>query len=222
MTHPRSFAFLAAVLAQLLSGCTEGSDYSFYYKALRQTLSQSFSDKGVSRAEAAAIPYASLGLRIDGGAERILVLATNANAKEIWTSASHIVLTIQGGRIVHSIGLPHDRTALVSAGNGDQPPPAAALTSPFDSKWIADFPDIGAYSVALTCRTEAIGAATITILGSTIRTVRIAEACKSSSGDWSFTDYYWIDPVTGLAWRSQQHPHPNGETVDIEILRPPG
>src|SRR6476659_2025768 len=65
---------------------------------------------GVSMQDAAAIPFASIGIRVDNGAQGILVLATNNPEQQLWTSASHVVLLTQNGRILRTAGLPHNRT----------------------------------------------------------------------------------------------------------------
>jgi Group 4 capsule polysaccharide lipoprotein gfcB, YjbF len=96
------------------------------------------------------------------------------------------------------------------------------LQAPFLSSRLADFPQIPAYSVAVTCSARQVGPGTVTILGQAIATIRVDEACETSSLNWRFVDSYWLDPKTGFAWRTRQHLAPDGETVDTEIFRPPG
>jgi hypothetical protein len=66
------------------------------------------------------------------------------------------------------------------------------------------------------------GQETITILGQTMASARVDEDCQSTSPRWRFRNSYWLDPQSGFVWRSLQHIHPHGDTLDIEIFRPPG
>lgn len=220
VVHPLAGALAAALL---LSGCSSGgSDWGQYVQILRQSFQGSFKRQSVSRAQAAAIPYASLGYRIDGGHEAILVLATDNNGDLLWTAASHVVLLTRGGRVVRSVGLPHDIAGTVPQGTTTLPPLADALQASYRSTRAIDLPDIGAYGVMLNCVTTAQGPQTISIIGTAIATVRVDETCRSTNPRWSFTDNYWIDAKTGFVWHSVQHLHPSGTTIQTEIFRPPG
>ena len=215
----------ATLLPLLLAGgCASGggSDYAQYFRAVRQGVSASFTTKRVTKAEAAAIPYASMSYRLEGGPQLLLVLATDANGERLWTSAAHVVLATRDGRIVRSVGLPHDVAAQTSENGDVVPPPSAALTAAFRSVRRADFPDIGIFGARLNCTAQSRQRETITILGTRIATVRVDERCLAPSLKWGFTDSYWLDPESGLAWRSIQHVHPKSERIGIEILRPPG
>lgn len=210
--------------ALLLAGCSSSSDsnYSEYWTALKQGVRGTFgAAPAVTKAQAAAIPYASMGYRVDGGAERLIVLATDTGGEQLWTSADHVVLLTRDGRIVRTVGLPHDLAAL-SAGRDGDPPPVQALRAPFASSRLEDFPDLNLYSVPVTCHVAMQGRAAITILDNRLDTIRVDESCISEKLNWSFVDSFWVDPESGLVWRSRQHIHPKGEILDTEILRPPG
>jgi hypothetical protein len=214
--------FPAAVLA--LGGCSSRHDWMYeqYFQVMRQSLAAGFGDRRVSRQEAAAIPFASLGYRVDGGGQNLLVLASDTSGELLWTAKSHVVILTRGGRIVRTVGLPHDISGVAPRMGGTLPPLIAALRAPVRSLRVADFADISTYGIALNCVAASAGPQTILILGASIQTVRIDEKCRSEKLGWSFADEYWIDPQSGLVWRSLQHIHPKGETVAIEIFRPPG
>ena len=206
----------------LLAGC--GSDqgaWGEYFQIIRKSMAGSFRNVGITRDQAAAISYASLGFRVDGSNENLLVLATDNNGDLLWTAASHVVLLTQGGRVLRSVGLPHD-VAATTAGNGSLPPLSDALRGSYRSTRMVDLPDINAFGVVLNCVTASKGPQNLSILGTTITTTRIDETCRSQKPRWSFTDNYWIDAKTGFAWHSVQHLHPAGTTIQIEIFRPPG
>src|ERR1700728_1436833 len=96
--------------ATLLAGCSSGGsgDYAQYLSLVRQGFSQSFSDSGITRDQAAAIPYASMGYRINGSREALIVLATDTSGDLLWTSQSRVVLVTHDGRVKRSVGLKHD------------------------------------------------------------------------------------------------------------------
>lgn len=215
------WAGLSALL--FLAGCSSDQGaWGEYFQIIRQGLAGSFHKTGITRDQAAAIPYASLGFRIDGSNENLLVLATDNNGDLLWTAASHIVLLTHGGRVLRSVGLPHDIAATTAQSAGGLPPLSDALRAPYRSTRLVDLPDIGAYGVVVNCVTTAKGRQNLSIIGTTVATTRIDETCRSTRPRWSFTDNYWIDAQTGFTWHSVQHLHPSGTTIQIEVFRPPG
>lgn len=206
----------------MLGGCAQQGAYHDYGVLVRQSFSRMFHRQRITRAQAAAIPYASLGYSVGDADERILVLATDTDGKQIWTSAEHVVLTTHGGRLVQTVGLPYNLAGMTSANNGDLPPLAAAIKAPYTSVRLMDFPDLSAYGVRAVCTTQSKGPESVTVLGTTIATTRVDERCRSGERDWSFTNSYWLDPQTGMVWQSRQSIHPRLDSLQIEIFRPPG
>jgi len=212
-------------LALLAGGCSSAgsgnTNYAQFYEIVKQGVAASMGKIRVTRDQAAAIPYASLGYSLDGGNQSILVLATDTNGELLWTSPSRIVIVTRDGRIVRTLGLAHDLSGVTSPG-GPPPSPAAAMRQTFTSTRQEDFPELGLYGVSLTCRARLVGRQKITILGQDIATNRVDESCQSRNPEWSFTNSFWIDPDNGLVWRSRQHINPKAGTIEIEIFRPPG
>ena len=217
---------LAAGSALLLAACASGgatsSPWGQYFELLQQGFSNTFGGGAITRDQAAATPYASLGYRLNGGPQGLVVLATNINGEQLWTSSAHIVLVTQDGRVTRSVGLAHDIGRLVPSSGTTLPRPALAMSGPLTVTLMADFPDIASYSVPLTCHLAAMGVDPITILGQAIATTRVEENCESPQLGWRFRNSYWLDPTSGFAWRSLQHLTPKGDTIETEILRPPG
>ncbi|MES2294551.1 MAG: YjbF family lipoprotein [Pseudomonadota bacterium] len=193
-----------------------------FYQALRQGVAASFGSARITKAQASAIAYASMGYRLNSGAEQIVVLATDANGEQLWTSAAHIVILTHGGRITRTVGLEHDVSGVTPKAGQQLPDIAAAFKGTVTYTRMEDFLDIPAYGVALVCTLSRRGAQTVLILGHAIATIRIDETCRGVDLKWSFTDSYWADPDTGFVWRSHQHINPKGSVIDTEILRPPG
>lgn len=207
----------------ILAGCNSSgqSDYSQYWQMMKQSVSGTFGKSSITLQQAASIPYASMGWRLNGGPQNIIVLASDTAGEQMWTSAARIVFVTKDGRIKRTVGLPHDMTALVPrAAEGFQPPSLTAKTSA-PQQYTADFPDAGFYGAQIVCRATPKGARAITILEQRIATVRVEETCNSPSLRWSFTNVYWIDPKNGFVWRSRQTIHPVGDTLETETFRPP-
>jgi len=219
----KTIALIAALF--LLSGCgsTGTSDYTLYYQALRQSIAAGFGGSPhVTKDQAAAIPYASIGYRLNDGPEQLLVLATDSGAEQLWTSGAHVVIVTRGGRIVRTVGLAQDVSAVTPQKGQQIFRPAEAKGRSLISVRLEDFPGIPAYGVAVKCTSLPKDLETIVILGRGITTRKVDEACRSDALDWSFTDSYWIDPQSALVWRSIQHVGPKEEKIEIETLRPPG
>jgi len=213
---------LALVAAACSSGNTGNTSYEQFFQMMRQSWAAGFGEVRITREQAGAIPYASLGYRLDGGNQGLLVLATDSGGDLLWTSAAHVVIVTRDGRIVRTVGLGQDLSNVTSRDQGGLPPVAAAIRAPFSSTRLEDFPDLGLYGVRVSCRTTLAGRQSIKILGQAIAALRIAETCNSQNPDWSFTDSFWVDKDNGFVWKSRQHVHPKGSLVEIEIFRPPG
>ena len=103
---PRRIAALACTA--LLAACS--SDGSGDWRALLQVARTSWEgrDAAVGLNEAAAIPYSTLGVRLNEGREQILILALDSNGERLWTSSSRVAITTRNGRIVGTAGFGTD------------------------------------------------------------------------------------------------------------------
>jgi len=174
-------------------------------------------NKKVTLEEAAAVPYASMGIRVGNSTETMIILASDTGGPLLWTAGAGIAITTRDGRIVRTAGLSHNL--------GGYEPGSVSLGADGvrSTRWQADFPDLKLYSVAIACRSRPAVDETIIILGKDIQTRRINESCSTEGSglDWSFDNTYWLDPSSGLVWRSIQHVHPLLDAIETEILRPP-
>ena len=182
---------LWAVAALLLAGCSSSdsgnTNYAQFYQLAKQSFSASFGNMRVTREQAAAIPYASLGYSLDNSNQALLVLATDTSGELLWTGASHVVLVTRDGRIVRTVGLGHDLAGMTTR-DGAAPPPGAAAQGAFSTTRLEDFPELNIYGAQLSCRAHFVGRQTINILGQPVTTNRVDEACRSEKPDWSFVD----------------------------------
>ncbi len=206
---------LVAVL--VLDGCSAlgGSDAASLF-ALAKNL---WNGKAVTLEEAAAVPYASMGIRVGDSPEAMIILAGDSGGQRLWTSSAGVAIsTSSDGRIVRTAGFAQN------LGGYERQDDTLGKDGVRTIRWQADFPDLNLYSVPITCQDRPAGDETIVILGKDIHTRRIDESCVSQSDslNWSFTNTYWLDPSSGLVWRSIQHIHPGFDAIEAEILRPPG
>ncbi len=212
----REAALIACAL--MLTACSSDSntDWSQLYQAAKLTFA---SDAGtVTLKDAASVPYASLGVRVGDGGETMVVLASDMQSGQLWTSSARAALLTRGGRIVRTSGFAHNLSAFA----GDDPLPAFRdpAAAPVETTRQVDFWDMNLFSVTLHCRIASRGEDKVTILGSAIATHRVEESCTSDRPDWSFTNIFWMDR-SGLVWKSVQYIHPDFDPLETEILRPP-
>ncbi len=210
---------IAAVLGLAwgpLYGCSSDSNEDWPAVFQLALTSWGARNANVSLDRAAAIPYATLGVRIGDDVEQILVLVTETQHERLWASAPHLALSTRGGRLVRTAGLAHDMSGLTTGGG-----PNLYWTEAHDISWTADFVDLGLYAVSILCRDEPEGPDPVTILGKQIATIRVREDCRSEQLDWTYTNTFWVAPDSGRVWRSVQHVSPKGDVLDMEILRPP-
>lgn len=210
-----ALVFLAACSS---SGAT---DYTQYWELLKQSASATFGKSSIALDQAASIPYASMGWRFNDSPQGIIVLASDTAGEQMWTSAARIVLVTQNSRVKRTVGLPRNLGGLAWGKNSGLTAPVEAALLGRTEQYTVDFPDLGVYAVAVRCRAVNKGLRSITILGQKIVTNRIEENCTSAALRWTFSNIYWAAPNTGFVWRSRQAIHPQGDTLEIEIFRPP-
>jgi len=216
----RAAPLLAA--ACLLGGCSSigGGDAASLIVLVEHAWNGTWnsSSQNVTLEGAASVPYASMGIRLGGGSQSMIILAGDAGGRRLWTSKAGIAITTaQDGRIVRTAGFGHDLGGYESRGDSLGQDGLRTL------RWQADFPELNLHSVSITCQDRQAGNETIVVLGKDIHTRRIDESCTTvdSRLDWSFKNTYWVDPDNGLVWRSTQHVNPKLDAIETEILRPP-
>jgi hypothetical protein len=174
----------------------------------------------VSLKDAAAIPFPTMGVRVGGGMEFITVLSMNNGGDRLWQNKRSAAFLVRDGHIVQTAGLPRDIDKLASVGALPSLH-AVAQGHPARYRWLADFHDLDVYNVQIDCEARPVRLEAVTILGKSIRTMRVDETCNAPSLEWSYTNKYWVDPDGGMTWMSIQYIHPQFDAISTEILRPP-
>ncbi|MGD0192710.1 MAG: YjbF family lipoprotein [Rhizomicrobium sp.] len=184
---------------------------------MRQSFDRMTGDDAVTRAQAGAVPYASMGVRVGDSAQVLLALATQNRDVRLWTSSVHFAIETQGGRITRTAGLPHNMSQDLFKGSD----PLVSRTAPAGGCDYQIDLDRVLYQAAIHYVMEVPTRDTITILGAKLNVLHVAEHASCSQLDWRFDNEYWIDSKTGFVWRSHQTIHPDLDPVETVVLRPP-
>jgi len=211
------FGLLSACAAALgVSGCMSGTDtmrlaevvYDQYIGGTPTT---------VAREEAAAIPFATLGISLSGGRQVMLTLREQRGGNEYWGNPANLSLVTRRGRIMETTGFPRDLAK-------SQPLTASAdagmTTLDTAQVFLLDLPDMGLYGLTVRCEAEDDGLESIEILEVDLELRHIVEECEAEAIDWDFENEYWVDPTTAFVWRSEQTVHPKQGVITLEALRP--
>lgn len=198
----------------LLAGC-EDSDLG-QLAQLAYTSVTSTPPK-IGRDQAAAIPYASMGLELGDTAQVLLVLGTETGNELDWFAGDQVFLRTRNGKVIRTVGLPYDLGGLRQL---DPAPGMAKSASATALQYSFDFPDLGIFDAVAQCTTRDAGNATVEIFGSQLPTRHTIEHCSVPDMRWNFDNEYWTDPMTGYVWRSSQHIHPESPPVVLQVFRP--
>jgi len=214
---------IAGALVPLLVRCSSdpNSDTAGLTRVLGQSLDIFSGGDSVSLKEVRSTPFASIGVRVGSGAQTMLLLATETGRSTVWTSALHMALEIQSGRIIRTAGLIQNLSGTTFSGGDPLDAGVQNLRAPADVKRSLDFTDLNAYGIAVNSTIEPAGAAAVDILGTPIACVHAVEHCTCPALNWNFTNEYWASAHNGVVWRSLQSIHPDFDPVEIELLRPP-
>jgi group 4 capsule polysaccharide lipoprotein GfcB/YjbF len=206
-------------LASLVFGCGTNS-YQGRYASLAWRLVTGQRGE-VSRDQASAIPFASLGVAIGRNDEGLMVLGLDEGERQEWYARTQMFAMING-RVVQSQGFPYNLSRLeVRRGDGTTIPSGGPPPVGTDYSLVADYRDLSLVAASAACRSTDAGEESIEILGTSLATRHVVEDCRIAVIDWSFENEFWIDPDSGFVWQSRQYVHPKLPRVTFRVLRPP-
>jgi hypothetical protein len=224
MLRPSRRAMLAAAAAApFLARCSSdpNSDTGQLTGLVGQSLQVFTGGHAVTLKEVQDTPFASLGVRVGGAAQTMLLLATRTSASGVWTSASHIALEIAFGRILRTAGLTQNLSGTIFSGADPLAEGLENLRAPVRIARTLDFEDRNSYGVAVASVLAPAGIQDVNVLGTNIRCVHAVEHGSAPALSWSFTNEYWAGEKSGLVWRSLQSIHPDFAPLEITLFRPP-
>jgi hypothetical protein len=211
----------AAGLALVLAGCesvgnvsSTDTDMGKMGVLLLHAITGIGSSESVPRERAAAIPFASLGVRLGSSDESMFVLASRSGNNLMWMGGTRLAITTRQGRIVGTDGFEHNLSGFQAA-----PVEPAANPEETSQRYLYDFSEHSHYGIVVTCARQNVGREQIVILGVAHTTAHLVEDCAAPQLDWSFRNEFWSD-ATGFIWKSRQYVEPNLDPLTLEVLRP--
>lgn len=216
-------AILLAGATLPLAGCN--MPYGLNYDTVKTSLAVSAGLEeapSITLEQASQIPYASIGYRIGGSQEYILVLASTIAGSLLWTAADHRALLTANGRVTRSAGFDWN----LAETSFSQPDPVQSGLQQMTTNVLLvrtfDLRDVDRFGVSVQSTFTPAGKTKISILGASLDVLEVHEDCHCDDLDWNFQNIFWVDADSGFVWRSVQNIHPNLSALTIEVLRPPG
>lgn len=173
----------------------------------------------VPRAKVDELPFASIGVEIDDNPQFLFVMANQTATDDLYTLGYQVSLVLRDGRLIRTQGFPRD----VLGGRWDGPniiTAAAAQPGIVYGDRYMETSERGIGTRTAECSAQAVGDETVTILGAPIVARHVRETCEVDELKWEFSNDFWVDPASGLVWRSIQYIHPKVNPVILETFRP--
>ncbi|HEX4160442.1 MAG TPA: YjbF family lipoprotein [Rhizomicrobium sp.] len=209
----------AGVLGLCMGSCSDLGNFSNSNSAIMgQLLFHAItgigSSSSVPRTRVAAVPYATLGVRLGSSDESMFVLATSTGGDLVWRGGPQLAITTRNGRIVRTAGFVHNlsgfQTDVRSGSEGSE-----GLGG---KTYLYDFADQSRFGIAVSCTAQDLGSERITIIEVSIATTHFADDCVAPQLGWSFRNEFWRD-ATGFVWKSKQFVVPELAAFTLETLR---
>lgn len=214
--HRISRRALMLGLAGTLGGCVASDGIVFRHAQLLWGATKGA--RPLSREDVARFQAASIAVRMGGSREVLVLLDRIAGRDYFWLSTDRVMLVTRGGRLVQTAGFPNDllHTTLIS------PDPVDGRLLAMHGQMSLRTLDYEEYGTGLyaTSKYRVLKKEPLSIIGSTIPTVRVRERVRMSSLKWRFTNYYWVHEQTGAVWRSRQYFHPAHPPLTMTVMRP--
>lgn len=206
--------------AGLLSACGEGSVGKTLTGAVRYTFGQD-PGKPVSRETIANLPYAYMAAKIGRGPRTVLVLWREENGDQHWLTADGVAIVTRGGRVVKTAGLPETLRDTRAGGVDPIAKGLHELATPVVFHRYIDVEPAQGYDLEIESRFDFVRDQQIVIAEIDFDTKVYHERNTAKTINWSFDNYYWVDPADGFVWKSTQHIGRRFPPIEIEILKPP-
>ena len=200
----------------LLAGCTNVSRSSL--DSVRLLVRGPAKIAPTAQQVAATPRYQLRAITAKGDA--VLILGNIDNRRELWYGKDGAVVVLQHGRIAQTVGLDRNLdgsrvTSAVDPFSIGLHKLKAPLTYQRKDDWSPGY----RYGVAVDARLSPAGNADIDILGTHHRVLLVTEVLTATTAAYRATNRYWVDPVDGFVWMSEQQVVP-GLTFKLVQLRP--
>jgi len=217
--------FLRGSLASiLLSSCGENRLARTIIDAYKLTF-QDRPSPPLTREYITKLPYASISAKIGKGPKSLLVLWRVENNEQFWLAEDGVVLGIKEGRIIKTAGLPETISGTTSIStdpvimglNKIENLRTYERTIDFKQK-DSTYPE----TVKILSNFSYEGSQKVNIVDIQFDTILVRETCSAKNLNWKFENLFWVDPETGMVWKSIQHVSRAFAPVILEVLKPAG
>ncbi|MGH6888526.1 MAG: YjbF family lipoprotein [Rhizomicrobium sp.] len=171
------------------------------------------SSESVPRSRVAAVPYATLGVRLGSSDESLFVLAGKSGTDLVWLGGRQLAITTRDGRIVRTAGFVQNLSGFQIGGE------PSAEENPGAERFLYDYAARSRYGVPVACTVRDAGSERIIVIGVPHDTRHLVESCSADEIDWHFRNQFWKD-ANGMVWKSEQNVAPDLDAFTLEILRP--
>lgn len=211
--------FLASLFCSLLgaSGC---SQYLNMTSDTAKVAIMGQPDVEVSPQKVAEIPYSSAYIKIGKAPRAFVILALVEQGNLKWLAADKSMIVMRAGRLVKTVGLGEDIRYL---DNLTQDPLVLGLlkaSTPMTWQHRAEWSQVYRGGYDLQSEFQYKGIESIPILGKTHMLKRFDEEVTVSALKISYTNQFWLDPVSGQVMQSYQYMGPNLALVQFTALKP--
>jgi hypothetical protein len=209
-------ACLLLLLATMLPGCGDSAVGRAGGAAL--SLARPNTAPPITREEADASPFASILVRVGGGAPAWVVLYGATTERQTWLAADRTVIVTRQGRVVATANLPTGQLVDTWQGAAD---PLAGPVELLDgaATWrVVDLQPGDRFGVRLDCTLAVTARGPVVILDRSFDLATVQERCRVSEGG-AITNTFWVDPRSGFVWKSDQWAGP-GTRIAIEVIKP--
>lgn len=218
MRHMLALSGALALAMAALAGCTGAEDFSNSDTGrigllLFHEVTSIGSTESVPRSRVAAVPYATLGVRLGSSDQSMFVLSGKSGTDLIWLGGRHLAITTRDGRIVRTVGFAQNLSGFQI---GREP---AAQADAGVENFLYDYAEKSLYGIPVKCVARDVGSERVLIIGAPHDTSHIVETCSAAQIDWHFRNQFWRDS-SGVVWKSEQSVSPDLDAFSLEILRP--
>jgi hypothetical protein len=208
---------ISLVILTSVTGCAD------YAKTVGDTVKLAVMgqpDVEIPAQKIAQIPYATAYLKIGEAPRAFVVLAFAENGNMKWVSADKHMIVTRAGRLIKTIGFGED---IRYQDNLETDPLASGLlkiTTPLKWQHRAEWSQVYRSGYELFSEFQAKGAETVTILDKPRTLQRFDEKVTIPALNTSYTNQFWLDPVSGKVVQSNQYMGPNLALVQFTVLKP--
>lgn len=212
--HAVALCLLLAAVA-VVGGCSNVSNAT--RRSLGLLIHGAGSHVAPTPASVAANPYAQIEVTSKDGTA-VLVLGNIDHGRQAWYSADREIVFLRDGVLVKTWHLRPDLVATHFPSDSPFLTGLQHLKKAVTTTRTLDLPDYR-YGVVATSHLVPAGLHEVAILGKVHHLLRVDETLRAPTIHFKANNTYWVDPATGLVWKSRQS-IPGGLTLTLTQLKP--